>query len=166
MRIHRGTARPTRAPRRESDADMSGGEIAGLIAAAAFVLLVGLMAVPILKLGRVFTSAEDSIRVLTANTVPILTESTTTVTHVNVELERIDAITSNVQSMTGNVSALTSLFAATLGTPVVKVAAFSYGVRRAASRRSTADIEKQVRANIKAERSAAKAARRGATEVG
>jgi len=33
--------------------------------------------------------------------------------------------------MSTNVNALTSLFAATLGSPVVKVAAFSYGVRTA-----------------------------------
>ena len=43
------------------------------------------------------------------------------------------------ESITGNVSALTSVFAATLGGPVIKVAAFSYGVRRAASRRSRAE---------------------------
>ncbi|HEX6921621.1 MAG TPA: DUF948 domain-containing protein, partial [Actinomycetes bacterium] len=30
------------------------GEIAGLIAAVAFVLLVGVLAVPLIKLGRVF----------------------------------------------------------------------------------------------------------------
>jgi hypothetical protein len=33
--------------------------------------------------------------------------------------------------MTTNANALTSLFAATLGSPVVKVAAFTYGVRSA-----------------------------------
>jgi hypothetical protein len=35
--------------------------------------------------------------------------------------------------MTTNVNALTALFAATLGSPVVKVAAFTYGVRSALS---------------------------------
>jgi hypothetical protein len=48
----------------------------------------------------------------------------------------VDAITSNVQQVTTNVSALTSLFAATLGSPLVKVAAFSYGVRQAMSGRA------------------------------
>ena len=33
--------------------------------------------------------------------------------------------------MTTNASALTSLIAATIGTPLIKVAAFSYGVRTA-----------------------------------
>jgi hypothetical protein len=35
--------------------------------------------------------------------------------------------------MTTNVNALTSLFAATVGSPVVKAAAFTYGVRSALS---------------------------------
>ena len=52
-------------------------------------------------------------------------------------------------SMTGNVSALTSLFAATLGSPVIKVAAFSYGVRRAASKRHEKDVNKRVRSELK-----------------
>ncbi|HMT90388.1 MAG TPA: hypothetical protein PKC73_12220, partial [Dermatophilaceae bacterium] len=38
--------------------------------------------------------------------------------------------------MASNVNALTSLFAATLGGPLVKVAAFSYGVRSAMGGRS------------------------------
>jgi hypothetical protein len=37
--------------------------------------------------------------------------------------------------MSSNVNALTSLFAATLGSPLVKVAAFSYGVRSAVGQR-------------------------------
>jgi hypothetical protein len=53
------------------------------------------------------------------------------VVHINAELERVDAITANVQNATANVSALTGVFATTLGSPVIKVAAFSYGVRRA-----------------------------------
>jgi hypothetical protein len=65
-----------------------------------------------------------------------------------------------VQSISTNVSALTSLFAATVGSPVVKVAAFSYGVRRAAGKRNAADIEKRVKAEIKSEKKTAKAAKK------
>ena len=60
---------------------------------------------------------------------------TTTVSTTNAQLVKVDAITTNVAQMSTNVSALTSLFAATLGSPVVKVAAFSYGVRQAVSGR-------------------------------
>ena len=74
--------------------------------------------------------------------------------------------------MTGNVSALTALFAATLGSPVVKVAAFSYGVRRAAAKRAAAGVEREIKADRKAAARAARAARvdraaaRGARRAG
>ena len=58
----------------------------------------------------------------------------------------------NVESITTNAKALTGLFAATLGSPMVKVAAFTYGVRRAASKRDAKDMEKRVKAELKAEK--------------
>lgn len=138
---------------------MSVGDVAGLIAAIAFVLLVGLLAVPLLKLGKVLDEARRLVGTVTDETVPLINEVTTTVGLTNHQLERVDTITAGVQQVTTNVSALTSLFAATLGSPVVKVAAFSYGVRRAMSDRRRGDVEARVRSQLKAER---KAGRRGA----
>jgi uncharacterized protein YoxC len=110
---------------------MSFGELAGLIAALAFVLLVGALWYPLYKLGKVFDEARVSVRELSGGAVPLLHEVTTTVSTTNGQLVRVDAITRNVEEVSENVSALTRLFAATLGSPVVKVAAFSYGVRQA-----------------------------------
>lgn len=115
---------------------MSIGELAGLIAALAFVLLVGFLAYPLYKLGKVFDETRVSVHDLTGGALPLLSEVTTTVTTANGQLVRVDTITSNVAEVSENVSALTRLFAATLGSPVVKVAAFSYGVRQALSNRS------------------------------
>ncbi|MGN6522232.1 MAG: DUF948 domain-containing protein, partial [Actinomycetes bacterium] len=89
---------------------MSIGELAGLIAALAFLLLVGVLAVPLLKLSKVFDEARGLVRGVTDQTVPLLGEVTTTVTHTNAQLVRVDAITSNVQTVSTNISALTSLF--------------------------------------------------------
>jgi hypothetical protein len=89
---------------------------------------------------------------ITDKTVPLLGEVTTSVEHVNDQLVRVDTITGNVESITTNAKALTGLFAATLGGPVVKVAAFTYGVRKAAGKRHEADVRKRVRAEIKAEK--------------
>jgi uncharacterized protein YoxC len=116
---------------------MSAGDVAGLIAALAFVLLVGLMAVPLLKLGKVLDETRTTIRGLSDESVPLLQEVTTTVTHTNEQLIKVDTITTNAAQVATNVSALTALFAATLGSPVVKVAAFTYGVRQAMSGRRT-----------------------------
>jgi uncharacterized protein YoxC len=115
---------------------MSFGELAGLIAALAFVLLVGALWYPLYKLGKVFDEARVSVRGITGETLPLLHEVTTTVSTTNGQLVRVDAITRNVEEVSENVSALTQLFAVTLGSPVVKVAAFSYGVRQALTRRS------------------------------
>jgi len=146
---------------------MSVGDIAGLIAAIAFVLLVGLLAIPLLKLGKVLDEARRLVGSVTDETVPLINGVTETVGHTNHQLERVDAITANVQQVTTNVSALTSLFAATLGSPVVKVAAFSYGVRRALSDRRRGEVEKRVRDEIKAERKAGRRGRRASVgEVG
>jgi uncharacterized protein YoxC len=113
------------------------GDVAGLIAAVVFAILVGLLAVPLLKLGRVLDETRTTIRVLADDTRPLLAEVTTTVTHTNEQLVKVDTITTNAAQVATNVSALTALFAATLGSPVVKVAAFTYGVRHAVSGRRT-----------------------------
>ena len=131
---------------------LTAGQVAGLIVAFAFVLLVLFIGWVLIKLGRVLTETQRLVAGITDNTMPLLGEVTGTVVHVNQELTRVDAITANVQSMTGNVSALTSLFAATLGSPVIKVAAFSYGVRRAATKRQANEIEKRVKSELKANR--------------
>ena len=131
---------------------LTAGQVAGLIVAFAFAVLVMFLGMVLIKLGQVLNETQRLVAGITDKTVPLLGEVTGTVTHVNQELVRVDAITANVQSMTGNVSALTSLFAATLGSPVIKVAAFSYGVRRAATKRQQNEIEKRVRGEMKANR--------------
>ena len=129
---------------------LTGGQVAGLIVAVFFAILVLVLCMVLVKLGKVVEETQKLVAGITDQTVPLLGEVTTSVTHVNQELVRVDAITANVQSMTGNVSALTSLFAATLGSPIIKVAAFSYGVRSVAAKRQEKDVNKRVRAELKA----------------
>ncbi|MCU1573152.1 MAG: hypothetical protein JWO93_1234 [Micrococcaceae bacterium] len=117
---------------------MSGGDIAGLIAAGVFAVLVAILAVPVLKLGRVFDEIRTTIHSIGEGTTPLIDEVTATVSTTNQQLAKVDGISNNVSDATANISALSSLLAATVGSPLVKVAAFSYGVRSAlAGRRST-----------------------------
>lgn len=119
---------------------MSAGQIAALIAAGAFVLLVLLLAIPLIKLGRTLDEATIAIRKTHESSAPLLQHADRTITHVNTQLQRVDGITTNARSVTGNVSALTSLFTATMGGPLVKTAAFSYGVSKAIkARRASKD---------------------------
>lgn len=110
---------------------MSGGDIAGLIAAAVFAVLVGLLAIPLVKLGRVFDETTLAIRDLGRNITPLLSETTTTIQETNKQIARVDTITANVADVTGNVSALVALFAATVGGPLIKLAGFSAAVKAA-----------------------------------
>lgn len=130
---------------------MSAGQIAALIAAGAFVVLVALLAVPLIKLGRTLDEATSAIRKASKDADPLFSGANTTVTQVNTQLERLDGITANAQAVTGNVSALTSLFTATLGGPLVRLAALSYGVSKAIRRRkSHKDEESRRRGRRKA----------------
>jgi cellulase/cellobiase CelA1 len=110
---------------------MSGGDIAGLIAAGVFAVLVGFLAIPLLKLGKVLDETTLAIRDMSHNVAPLLEESTTTIQEANKQLARVDTITGNVADVTGNVSALVALFAATVGGPLIKLAGFSAAVRTA-----------------------------------
>jgi uncharacterized protein YoxC len=110
---------------------MTVGGVAGLLAAGGFMVLVGALAYPLFKLGRLLDETRISVRGLSDEAIPLLTEVTTTVISTNQQLGKVDTITNNAAQVSTNVSALTALFAATLGSPVVKVAAFSYGVRQA-----------------------------------
>ena len=127
---------------------MTAGEIAGLIAAAALLLLVGVLAYPILKLGKVLDETRLMVRGVSDQTVPLLGEVTTTVTTTNAQLARVDTITARGRD-SDNVCRPVSLFAATLGGPLVKLAAFSYGVRRAIAAHDRRDVERRVRSEMK-----------------
>ncbi|MQA12382.1 MAG: DUF948 domain-containing protein [Pseudonocardiaceae bacterium] len=124
---------------------MSPGQIAALVAAGAFVLLVLLAAIPLVKLGRTLDEATVAIRKAHENSDPLFDGANSTLTHVNTQLERVDGITANAQAVSGNVSALSSVFTATLGGPLVKTAALSYGMTKAIKARRQAKEEKRGR---------------------
>lgn len=110
---------------------MTAGALAGLIAAGVFALLVLLLAVPILKMGKVLDEVRTAIKSLSNGTTPLLEEVTATVFTTHQQLKKVDGISSNVSDASANLSALSSLIAATVGSPLIKVVAFSHGVRTA-----------------------------------
>jgi Bacterial protein of unknown function (DUF948) len=114
---------------------VAAGQVAALIAAGAFLVLVLLLAVPLLKLGRTLDEATIAIRKAHEGSAPLLDNAQTTLHQVNTQLERVDGITSSARTVSSNVSVLTSLFTATLGGPLVRAAAFSYGLHKAVKAR-------------------------------
>ncbi|WP_152191072.1 DUF948 domain-containing protein [Georgenia satyanarayanai] len=110
---------------------MNIGDIAGIVAAVAFLALVAFLAVPLLKVGKVLDAATDSVREVTAHALPVVDEAAATIAASNAQLVKVDAVTTAATEVSQNVSALTTLVSATVGGPLIKVAAFSYAVRRA-----------------------------------
>ena len=110
---------------------MNVGDIAALIAALVFAVLVGLLAVPLIKLGGVFDEARTAIKEVSAGVIPVLEETTETISEANRQLQRIDVITGDVAEVTGNASALVALIAASVGGPLIRIAGFTAAVRAA-----------------------------------
>lgn len=124
---------------------MSVGEVAGLIAAVAAVALVVFCAVPLLKLGRVLEEVRLAVRDLGHNSVPILVELKGTVSATNDELAKLSVVTEDVAKVSShatvvseNAAQLSTLFSSTLGGPLIKTAAFTYGVRKAVASKKKA----------------------------
>ncbi|WP_324652099.1 DUF948 domain-containing protein [Georgenia sp. H159] len=109
---------------------MNIGDIAGIVAAVAFLALVAFLAVPLLKVGKVLDAATDSVREVTAHALPIIDEAAVTIAAGNTQIAKVDTVTTAAAEVSQNVSALTTLVSATVGGPLIKVASFSYAVRR------------------------------------
>jgi uncharacterized protein YoxC len=147
---------------------MSAGEIAGLIAAGAFLMLVIVLAVPILKLRHTVDAATRAINDLTDRTGPLLSNVNETVESantalaqvqisldgVNVQLAKVDTITEHAAHVTANVANLSTVVAAAAANPLVKVASFGYGLRKAVNNRRRAEEDREVRDTIKQRRKA------------
>ena len=116
---------------------MTLGQIAGFVAALAAVALVALCAVPLLKLGGVLDEVRRTVRDVDESTVPILEELKGTVVITNGEISKLDQVIEDIHTIsghgtivTGQAAELAQTFTQTVGTPMVKAAAFGEGVRR------------------------------------
>ncbi|MBL1067284.1 DUF948 domain-containing protein [Streptomyces sp. 7-21] len=114
---------------------MSGGEVAGLLVAVFWAILVSFLAVVLARLAQVLRAATTLVHHVTERAVPLLGEASATVRSAQEQLDRVDSITTDVQDAAANASALSSTVATAFGGPLVKVAAFGFGVRQALARR-------------------------------
>jgi uncharacterized protein YoxC len=145
---------------------MSAGEIAGLIAAGAFLMLVIVLAVPILKLRHTVDAATRAINDLTDRTGPLLGNVTETVGNantalgqvqvsldgVNMQMAKVDVITGHAENISANIANLITVVSAAAANPLVKMASFGYGLRKAANARRHAERERDARATLRQRR--------------
>lgn len=97
--------------------------------AGAVVLFV--IAFVIANLFRVVGSLKGLSDGIRDETIPLIGEVTNTVRSVNKEIERVDSIASSVETVAGNVATISETLKMAVTNPLVKAAAFAFGVRRA-----------------------------------
>ncbi|WFB06556.1 DUF948 domain-containing protein [Streptomyces sp. LX-29] len=120
---------------------MSGGEVAGILVAVFWAILVSFLALALVRLAQTLKATTKLVADVTEQAVPLLSEASATVRSANTQLARVDSIAADVQEVTANASALSSTVSSAFGGPLVKVAAFGYGVRRAMGRKAPAEPE-------------------------
>jgi predicted PurR-regulated permease PerM len=116
---------------------VTGGEVAGILVAVFWAILVSFLAVVLVRLAQTLKATTKLVADVTDQAVPLLADASTAVRSAQTQLDRVDAIATDVQEVTSNASALSSTVASTFGGPLVKVAAFGYGVRRALGRKGS-----------------------------
>ncbi len=124
---------------------MSPGEIAGLIVAGGWAVLVIFLSYVLVKLGGTLKELTRVVGEVGDSTVPVLTEVTATVATTNITLSSVEEITTNVSSITRNAKALTAIATVGMGNPLIKAVSFSYGVRRAMGGKKQRELQKRVK---------------------
>jgi hypothetical protein len=100
----------------------------------AWALLVLFLALAIVNLFRVLESTKMLIDGIRQETVPLLSEVTTTVTSVNKELDRVDGIMESASKIVKSAERVSSVVENAVTGPLIKLAAFGAGASRALRR--------------------------------
>ncbi|KUL56236.1 hypothetical protein ADL32_30300 [Streptomyces albidoflavus] len=120
--------------------------MAGILVAVFWAILVSFLAVALVRLAQTLKATTKLVADVTEQAVPLLADASATVRSAQSQLDRVDAIASDVQEVTSNASALSTTVASTFGGPLVKVAAFGYGVRQALGRRTRDEDDRRTSA--------------------
>jgi uncharacterized protein YoxC len=111
----------------------------------AVAVLLGVMVIVVCvvlaNVFRMLTSTIELIDGVTSQTVPLLHNVNGTVTLVNQELVRVDGILTTVETVTATLGNMVNVISATISSPLVKLSAFAYGLRRAAGKAAEGEEE-------------------------
>lgn len=108
---------------------MTGGEIAGLIAALAFAALVAVLSTVLMRAHRVLSEAEKLVVDVRRGAVPLMQDVRDTLHAVQQELDRVDGILASVGNVSSGVSSVAGLVTTATTNPLVKGLSFLAGAR-------------------------------------
>ncbi|MEW6059099.1 MAG: DUF948 domain-containing protein [Actinomycetota bacterium] len=112
----------------------SSGDVALIILAVFWGLLVLFLCVVLLNTFRVLESTKLLIDGVREETVPLLSEVRTSVVKANAEIDRADGMLESAGKIVARVEKVSSLVGEAATTPLVKAISFGTGVSKAVSR--------------------------------
>jgi uncharacterized protein YoxC len=118
------------------------GDVALIILAAFWGLLVLFLCYVLVKTVAVIASTQLLIDGIRQETVPLLTEVKGSVERANRELDRVDGMLESTAEIVKRVERLSGLIEQTAASPLIKIISFGAGLRKAASRFSGGKSEK------------------------
>ncbi|GGQ08159.1 DUF948 domain-containing protein [Streptosporangium pseudovulgare] len=110
---------------------LTAGEVAGLIVAMFWAILVCFLAVVLVRLARLLTQTSKMVSDLGDRVVPLLEDVTATVSEANRQLVAVEAIAKDVKQVSGHVAKVSDVTQTLVTGPLIKVAALGHGVRQA-----------------------------------
>lgn len=110
---------------------MSAGEVAAVIAAVAFGILVVGMLFALGAAIRTMAELRRTLEELRSRSLPLLSEAQTTVRHANGALVQVDTILERAEEISGTVDSASRVVYRALATPLIKVMALASGGARA-----------------------------------
>lgn len=124
-----------------------------MVAALAFVALVAFLAVVLSKFNSILGEVQVMLHDVRKETIPMLGEMRTTVSTLNVEMDRVDGIMASAETAASSVSNVAKLVSAATANPVIKGLAFVTGAGvsvRSMRKRSEAKVEAKTEAKLEA----------------
>ncbi|MGW0810114.1 DUF948 domain-containing protein [Nonomuraea sp. NPDC002799] len=110
---------------------LTAGEVAGLIAATGWVVLVCVLSMVLVKLARLLTETSKAVSELNDRLTPLLDDMSVTVNETNRQLIAVEAIAKDVKQVSGHAAKLSAVTQTMFTGPLIKVSSLGYGVRRA-----------------------------------
>ena len=121
----------------------TGGDVALILLASFWGLLVLFLCVVLLNTFRTLESTKMLIDGIREETVPLLSEVRNSVVKTNRELDRVDGMLASATTIVGRVERVSGLVEKAASGPLVKVISFGAGLSKAASRfRGKGEVKK------------------------
>ncbi|MET7464296.1 DUF948 domain-containing protein [Nonomuraea sp. NPDC005501] len=110
---------------------LTAGEVAGLIAATGWIVLVCVLTMVLVRLARLLTETTRAVSDLSSRVAPLLDDVSVTVNETNRQLVAVEAIAQDLKQVSGHAARLSAVTQTIFTGPLIKVSALGYGLRRA-----------------------------------